>query len=87
MGAPDGNMIRKTGAIFDFAAPTKVASNPVGEWNFYEIHAVGQAYRIILNGDEVTDFTGSRSTTGYVGLQNHDDTSTVTFRNVRIMEL
>ena len=87
VGAPDGNMIRKTGAIFDFAAPTKVASNPVGDWNFYEIHAVGQAYRVILNGDDVTDFTGSRSTTGYVGLQNHDDTSTVTFRNIRIMEL
>jgi hypothetical protein len=87
VGAPDGNPIRKTGAIFDFAAPTKIASNPVGEWNFYEIRAVGQAYTVILNGDEVTDFIGSRSTKGYVGLQNHDETSTVTFRNVRIMEL
>ena len=86
VGAPDGNQIRKTGAIFDFAAPTKIASNPVGEWNFYEIHAVGQAYTVILNGSEVTDFVGSRTMKGYVGLQNHDDTSTVTFRNVRIME-
>lgn len=35
VGAPDGAMIHKTGAIYDFAAPTKVASNPVGEWNLY----------------------------------------------------
>jgi hypothetical protein len=85
VGAPDGAMIHKTGAIYNFAAPTKVATNPVGEWNFYEIHAVGQSYRVILNGSEVTDFTGSRSTRGYVGLQNHN--GTVTFRSVRIMEL
>lgn len=85
VGAPDGEMIHKTGGIYNFAAPTKVATNPVGDWNFYEIHAVGQSYRIILNGSEVTDFTGSRSTTGYMGLQNHN--GTVTFRSVRIMEL
>jgi len=49
---------------------------------------VCQNYTVILNGQQVvTDFVGSRSTTGYVGLQNHDDTSTVSFRNVRIMEL
>ncbi len=85
VGAPDGGMIHKTGGIYNFAAPTKVATNPVGEWNFYEIHAVGQSYKVILNGSEVTDFTGDRSTKGYVGLQNHN--GTVTFQNVRIMEL
>jgi len=85
-GAPDGALIHSTGAIYNFAAPTKVASNPVGDWNFYEIHAVGQSYRIILNGIEVTDFTGQRSTVGYVGLQNHR--GTVTLRNIiRIVEL
>jgi hypothetical protein len=84
-GAPDGNPIYKTGGIYNFAAPKVVASNPAGEWNFYEIRAVGQDYRVILNGDEVTDFVGSRSTKGYIGLQNHS--GTVTFRNVRIMEL
>ncbi len=87
VGAPDGNPVYKTGAIFNFAAPSRVASNPVGEWNFYEIHAVGQNYTIILNGEQGTTFVGSRSAAGYVGLQNHDDTSTVSFRNVRIMEL
>ncbi|MDA4120349.1 MAG: DUF1080 domain-containing protein [Thaumarchaeota archaeon] len=85
VGSPDGAMIHKTGGIYNFAAPTKVATNPVGEWNFYEIHVVGQSYRIILNGNEVTDFTGSRSTKGFIGLQNHN--GTVTFRSVTIMEL
>jgi len=84
-GSPDGQLIHKTGGIYSFAAPTKVATNPVGEWNVYEIHAVGQSYRVILNGDEVTDFTGNRSTKGYVGFQNHN--GTVSFRNVRILEL
>jgi len=85
VGSPDGQMIHKTGGIYSFAAPTNVATNPVGEWNLYEIHAVGQNYKVILNGSEVTDFTGSRSTKGYIGLQNHN--GTVSFRNVRIMEL
>jgi len=84
-GAPDGAMTHITGAIYNFAPASKLASNPIGDWNFYEIHAVGQNYRVILNGLEVTDFVGSRSTTGYVGLQDH--TGTVTIRNVRIMEL
>ena len=87
VGAPDGNPLYKTGAIFNFAAPSEVASNPVGEWNFYEIHAVGQQYTVILNGIEVTNFSGSRSTLGYIGLQNHDDSSTVTFKDIRIIEL
>jgi hypothetical protein len=85
VGSPDGQMIHKTGGIYNLAAPTRVATNPVGEWNVYEIHAVGQSYRVILNGDEVTDLTGNRSTKGYIGLQNHN--GTVSFRNVRIMEL
>lgn len=87
VGAPDGNPLYKTGAIYNFQAPSKLASNPVGEWNSYEIHAMGQDYRVVLNGDEVTGFVGSRSTVGYIGLQNHDGTSTVTFRNIRIREL
>lgn len=85
VGAPDGAMIHKTGAVYSFAAPSKLASNPVGKWNLYEIHVVGQSYRVILNGQEVTDFTGERSTKGYIGLQNHN--GTLYFRNVRIMEL
>lgn len=86
-GAPNGDPIYQTGAIFNFVAPSHVASNPVGEWNYYEIQAVGQNYTVVLNGQQVTDYVGSRGTSGYVGLQNHDDTSTVTFRSVTIKEL
>lgn len=88
VGAPNGNPLYKTGAVFNFRAPTTVASNPVGQWNYYEIQVVGQNYKVTLNGQVVIpDFVGSRSTVGYIGLQNHDETSTVTFRNIRIKEL
>lgn len=87
-GAPNGDPLYQTGGIFNFQAPTEVASDPVGEWNQYQIQAVGQEYTVTLNGVKVVPaFQGSRGTTGYVGLQNHDDTSTVAFRNVSIKEL
>ena len=30
-GAPDGDMMHKTGAIYDVQQPTRIASNPPGE--------------------------------------------------------
>jgi hypothetical protein len=62
----------------------------VGEWNSYEIKAVGQSYTVILNGHKVVDNwtgTGGRGTGGYIGLQNHHEGSRVRFRNLRIKEL
>src|SRR5262249_4023029 len=41
----DGAAIHKTGAIYGFAGPANPGSLPVagpGEWNEFEIHAVGQ---------------------------------------------
>jgi hypothetical protein len=35
----------------------------------------------------VVDVENERSSTGYIGLQNHDDRSVVKFRNIRITEL
>lgn len=76
-----------TGAIYDFSAPFRLASNPPGEWNTYRIEVAGQHYQIYLNGEKVNDFFGDRSLEGYVGLQNHDDASQVWFRNIRIMPI
>ena len=78
--APD----RYTGAVYSFAAPTKLNSKPVGEWNTYRIRVVGQRYEIFLNGDKVNDFFGDRGREGYIGLQNHDPGSKVYFRDVRV---
>ena len=58
--------------ILLFSAPSNsaVASKPVA-----------------LNDKKViTEFTGNRNTEGYIGIQNHDADSQVSFRNVRIKE-
>lgn len=81
------NPIHQTGAIYDFAAPSKVVSKPLGQWNIMEIRALDQSYIVIINGEQVTEFTGSRMTEGYVGLQAHDDKSKVSFRNIMVKEV
>jgi hypothetical protein len=82
-----GNQIHQTGAIYDFAAPSKIVSKPPGQWNTMEIQIVNQSYTVIINEQKVTEFTGSRMAEGYVGLQAHDDRSKVSFRNVVIKEV
>jgi hypothetical protein len=55
MAMQDGNPLHKTGAIYNFAAPSNaaVASKPVGQWNTFEIEVIGQKYRVMLNGEKV----------------------------------
>jgi hypothetical protein len=89
MAMPDGNPLRRTGAIYNFVRPSNaaVASKPVGQWNTYEIEATDQKYSVTLNGDKVIPgFTGNRNTEGYIGIQNHDADSHVSFKNIRIKE-
>jgi len=52
-----------------------------------EIQVLDQSYIVIINGEKVTEFTGSRLTEGYVGLQAHDDKSKVSFRNITVKEI
>jgi hypothetical protein len=86
MAMPDGNPLHKTGAIYNFAAPSNAnASKPVGQWNTFEIEATGQKYSITLNGEKaIAEFTGNRNTEGYIGMQNHDAYSHVSFKNIMI---
>lgn len=77
----------QTGSIYSFHPATKVASKPAGEWNVYEITVVGQHYTIVLNGEKVNEFDGKRGMDGYVGLQNHDPISRVSFRSVKVKEI
>jgi 3-keto-disaccharide hydrolase len=81
-----GNRIHQTGAIYDFAAPSKIVSKPPGQWNTMEIQTLGQSYTVIINGQKVTEFTGSRTTEGHIGLQAHDDESKVSFKNIMVKE-
>ena len=89
----DGGQIGKTncGAIYGVLAPK---ANPVkaGEWNTYEIRAIGGRVQVLFNGVLVHDVDVSqipelanRPKRGYLGLQNHGDH--VEFRNLRIKEV
>ena len=39
-----------------------IVSRPQGQWNTMEIQALGQSYTVIINGQKVTEFTGSKTT-------------------------
>jgi hypothetical protein len=85
---PDGRAEHKTGAIYDIVPPATLASKQVGEWNTFEIHAMGQNYTVILNElTVIPKFCGTRLIRGYIGIQNHDEESHVLFRNIRIKNL
>ncbi len=79
--------LHRTGSIFGMAASSHVPSKPLGEWNQFRIEVMGQRYVVYLNGERINDFTGDRGLAGMVGLQNHDDNSAVSFRNIRVLPL
>ena len=76
-----------TGAIYSFKAPDEVPLKAPGEWNEFEITCVGQQYKVRLNGKLITTYTGDRSLKGFIGVQNHDDKSAVSFRNIHVIPL
>jgi hypothetical protein len=82
-GAPDGNRVHRTGAIYGVQPPEKVASKRPGEWNTFVIRVEGQIYNVTLNSEPViTNFTGNRAMRGHIGLQNHSPKDQVFFRNI-----
>ena len=68
-------------------ASKQIVSKEAGRWNVFDIHVTGQKYTVILNNKIVTEFVGNRSLQGYIGLQNHDSKSKLSFRNIRIKEI
>ena len=85
---------RTTGAVYGFQsadlAARDQALNPPGEWNSYELVVEGENLRVYLNDVLVNDFTNTepaRDLPGHIGLQNHSDDDTVSFRDVRIKDL
>lgn len=74
-----------TGEIWNFKPPASVPQR-MNAWNEMEVTVVGQKYTVILNGQKINDFIGTRSEEGYVGLQDYPG-DPVHVRNVRIKEL
>lgn len=86
--------IHKTAAVYDAAAPTVDASNPTGEWNHYRITFNGKNIQVELNGQAVLDWEAKPAgkiidfaASGYIGLQNHDWDTSVSFKNIFVKEI
>ncbi len=82
-----GDATHNTGSIYSFQASTSVPTLEPGQWNHYRLRVNGQHYQVFVNEVLVNEFEGKRGHHGYIGLQNHDDTSPVRFRNIRIAEI
>jgi hypothetical protein len=77
----------RTGSIYDHAPAARLVSRVAGRWNRFRIRVVDQHYMVFLNGALVTQLHGVRARVGYVGLQNHDPGSRVSFRRIRARPL
>ncbi len=75
------------GSLYDAHAAKKNTIRPAGQWNSVTITAKGPRVAVEMNGEEVTDAKVTRSSRGYIGLQNHDERSVVKYKNIRIQEL
>ncbi|MEA2710396.1 MAG: hypothetical protein QOF78_2997, partial [Phycisphaerales bacterium] len=86
----EGNEKQFTGSIYNLKKREDNPANaakPPGEWNDYEISLDGQKITVRLNGRKVNEYTGDRTTPrGFIGLQNHDPKSKVSFRNIRLID-
>jgi hypothetical protein len=99
----DADEWHRTGCIYSLSKAEVDAQKPPGEWNTMDIELRGQIVRVIVNGQAVTTFDpsgplperkypfeperGPRPETGYIGLQNHDGESSVSFREVSVVPL
>jgi hypothetical protein len=92
-----------SGVLYSLTKAQAHPQNKAGEWNTMEIQLEGIRTIVHLNGILVTDYTegeevppktrdfepdrGPRPASGYMGLQNHDDLSTVYFKEVAVKSL
>jgi type 1 glutamine amidotransferase len=76
-----------TGSVYSFV-PGKIGLKRPGEWNSLEIESRNDMIRVRVNGQVAAEHPGdpARSKTGPIGLQLHDQFTTVLFRNIRIRE-
>lgn len=97
-----GDEFHRTGSIYSLAPSAEFPPSDDG-WNTMEIVLEGPTTRIAVNGKVVNEFEssqevperkkwfepqrGPRPDAGYIGLQNHDEESTVYFREVSVRPL
>ena len=95
-----GDEWHTTGAIYSLSKIFERNQRPPGQWNVLDIILKGPITIVYLNGKKVNVFDpskpvpprrhwyepvrGPRPVYGYIGLQNHDEKSTVYFREVSV---
>jgi hypothetical protein len=72
--------------LFDTA---KTGAQHDDDWNALDIEARDSGIKVKLNGQLVSQYPGvpGRPLKGPIGLQLHDQTSVVMFRNIKIKEV
>ncbi len=93
----------RTGCIYSLTKAPSGVQKPPGEWNTLDITMHGLLIDVELNGTAMTHFDpgaelperkfdyeperGPREEYGYIGLQNHDGDSVVSFKEVSVAPL
>lgn len=99
----NGDEYHRTGCLYSLTRAIQNVSAKVGDWNTMLITLDGTRTKVEVNGVLVTDYRegeavpprtkdheptrGLRPASGYIGLQNHDDTTSVRFREVSVRKL
>ena len=97
-----GDDWHSTGALYSLSKVTARNQKPAGQWNVMEIQLQGQVTKVKVNGKLVNTFKGNqpvperkqwfepvrgpRPDSGYVGIQNHDERSTVLFKEISVKQ-
>jgi len=92
-----------TGTLYSMTKAMARRSKPAGKWNVMEITLDGLRTLVKVNGVMVTDYDGvspvperakpyepdrgPRPESGYIGLQNHDSRTVISFREVSVRKL
>ncbi len=92
--ADNGEGIHATGAAYDAEPPSHVPVKPTGEWNHMKITFIGSRLMVEVNGEPVVDWLAEPrgkvadfASEGYIGLQNHDWDTSISFRDIRVKEI
>ncbi len=92
-----------TGTLYSMTKAMARVPKPVGEWNTMEITLKGARTIVTVNGVKVTDYDGvspvpekvkpyepdrhPRAESGYIGVQNHDSSSVISFKEISVRPL
>ena len=92
-----------TGTLYSMTKAMARVPKPPGEWNTMEITLDGARTMVTVNGVKITDYDGvspvpektepyepdrhPRAESGFIGVQNHDNNSVISFKEISVRPL